>query len=548
MENLAKQKEQIERELKEYKENYNTLINIENEAKERLEALKCNKYYLSDQYEALKEKLKQKKALFVKLKSLIKEYKQHKYKDIEEIYKTKYNNIIENINSLHWNFNLQIFSSFESLNGLLKEAESFKNLKNEIKLLQHRKNEHLKALLIEEISKTRDIHNMIYLIKFVQKYEIFFNEKLFLTCTKKFISQRYKYHFLSDSETNRLDKAEWIFNFLDKKLKEVCKFLTIYNTSENKVEPVEYQDFLENIIKTIIKLINKRIKEIEEIDSKQKRNLILNFNYFLSLFINKIAKEYNVNLETYFSSFENEIVNQEKKNILFKVQDIHKHDYTSWFSEYEEVFKEILDLNKKQVKVDVNFFIDHILDFNLVFIDSMRYINRKEIHVLLYIFNMFETFKETVQFLLEEFYQENGIDTEDKIDEILIKISKFNLENFKLIKTLFENDINNIINLKFYFINDLYKIFEDYKICKGFNKLKDLASNMIDKYLFNTLAHKPLDRQEYSNYLNLFKKLKEYFDVKKWDSRECMKCIKGIFENKNVDNKFSKFIRDLYLQ
>ncbi|KAK6090592.1 hypothetical protein P3W45_000315 [Vairimorpha bombi] len=475
------------------------------------------------------------------------------------------------INNVQCKYNLQIFDSFGKYNEILNGIEGFPNLKSQLKIFLTNKKEDLKNLIMSDIVDNKEIHKIIYLLKFVRQYEIFFNEELLYTCLNNFINKRYEYHFLTDKETNRLDKAEWIFNYLEKKIDETYKFIEIYENISNKDSENSIKNTnkalkglkMKKILKNVVKLINKKIVEIGEIESKQKRDILINFNYFLSVFIIKINKKYEINLDESFKDFKDELIEQEKDQIILKLQNIHKQNYKEWFIYYEELLKECLNLNRKHLKINIEFPVDNLLEYNLIFIDSMRYINRKEIQVLLLLFNKFEDFKEYLVFLFEETKQEdtalevvNGSNTkieygEESIhgDNILMKISRFNLENFKLIKTLFENDIQNVLNLKFYFVSDLYNILEEYKCCKGFSKLKKMASEMIDNYLTDSiLLSRKLDKTEYLDLLSLFRKLKALFDIKHWESREVMKCIKGIFEKKKVENKYTKEICKMYLQ
>jgi hypothetical protein len=571
MEKLIKQKENIERELESSKEEYSKFLFEEQEAKYKIEELKKRLINLKNNYNSIKETLKQKKDIFIQLKSKIRKYKEHKNNEILEIYRTKYNKIILSINNVQCKYNLQIFDSFGKYNEILNGIEGFPNLKSQLKIFLTNKKEDLKNLIMSDIVDNKEIHKIIYLLKFVRQYEIFFNEELLYTCLNNFINKRYEYHFLTDKETNRLDKAEWIFNYLEKKIDETYKFIEIYENISNKDSENSIKNTnkalkglkMKKILKNVVKLINKKIVEIGEIESKQKRDILINFNYFLSVFIIKINKKYEINLDESFKDFKDELIEQEKDQIILKLQNIHKQNYKEWFIYYEELLKECLNLNRKHLKINIEFPVDNLLEYNLIFIDSMRYINRKEIQVLLLLFNKFEDFKEYLVFLFEETKQEdtalevvNGSNTkieygEESIhgDNILMKISRFNLENFKLIKTLFENDIQNVLNLKFYFVSDLYNILEEYKCCKGFSKLKKMASEMIDNYLTDSiLLSRKLDKTEYLDLLSLFRKLKALFDIKHWESREVMKCIKGIFEKKKVENKYTKEICKMYLQ
>jgi hypothetical protein len=571
MEKLIKQKENIERELESSKEEYSKFLFEEQEAKYKIEELKKRLINLKNNYNSIKETLKQKKDIFIQLKSKIRKYKEHKNNEILEIYRTKYNKIILSINNVQCKYNLQIFDSFGKYNEILNGIEGFPNLKSQLKIFLTNKKEDLKNLIMSDIVDNKEIHKIIYLLKFVRQYEIFFNEELLYTCLNNFINKRYEYHFLTDKETNRLDKAEWIFNYLEKKIDETYKFIEIYENISNKDSENSIKNTnkalkglkMKKILKNVVKLINKKIVEIGEIESKQKRDILINFNYFLSVFIIKINKKYEINLDESFKDFKDELIEQEKDQIILKLQNIHKQNYKEWFIYYEELLKECLNLNRKHLKINIEFPVDNLLEYNLIFIDSMRYINRKEIQVLLLLFNKFEDFKEYLVFLFEETKQEdtalevvNGSNTkieygEESIhgDNILMKISRFNLENFKLIKTLFENDIQNVLNLKFYFVSDLYNILEEYKCCKGFSKLKKMASEMIDNHLTDSiLLSRKLDKTEYLDLLSLFRKLKALFDIKHWESREVMKCIKGIFEKKKVENKYTKEICKMYLQ
>lgn len=548
MENLIREKENILNEIVKLKNLYDDYKNSEFEINKNLENL--NKQYLVtiEKYESIKTILKQKKKSFEDLKLKIKYYKQTKYEEVKQIYEKQYENLLLKINSIKINYNMQIFESFAQFLEISRDIK-FRNLKNFFTIYFNDIKNHLKNKLIKDLSHQNQIHRIILKLKFIIKYEEYFKEKIIYECLNKYINIRYEYHFLSNKETNRLDKADWIFAWLQNKIDETYKIIKVYN-SLKKVEEFEKINFLmiEDVIKNVNLLIYKKIEEIQSIDSTQKREISINFNYHLMIYINYINTEYNIQIYNKFLDFKNEIICQEKKLFIEKLKNIHLENFKVWFDSYEEIFKECINLNKKKLAINGNIILKYIIDYNMVFINNMRYINRDEIEVLIFLFNKFENLKEFCVIENVKFRDYSECKINDFFnDDFIFEITKFNLANFKLIKSLFENDIKNILNIKYYFVNDVAIILDEYKTCLGFSKLKSLASKMIDNYFLNDILLKNiLNKDEFLNLMSIFRELKNNFEIKEWKSRECLKCIKGFYEGKKIKNEYYNLIRKMY--
>lgn len=87
-----------------------------------------------------------------------------------------------------------------------------------------------------KLQDPKQIADLIYYINFNNNYEMHFDEDMFVPYLFKIIEKGFEIHFLSDRESNGLDKLEWLFEFTMKKYDECERVIQIYSVCSSKSE------------------------------------------------------------------------------------------------------------------------------------------------------------------------------------------------------------------------------------------------------------------------------------------------------------------------
>lgn len=560
MEELEKQKKELEVYLETLKENRDAvfvrLSNVNKEIKEKVDLHNS----LVTSLGSIKNEYKNKIQKFNKLKILVKEYKRSQKETLEAEYKKEIDRCLTQINTISFEVKLRVFKSFDELKSiqtnlfpiLNKKKDDLLNVQRVI--LKKSIYNQIKACIREQ----NRLADLIFYVNFVIKYEIYFQEDTFVQFLAKMVDKEFEYHFLSDKETNRLDKPEWFFDFLIKKYNTLDPILQIYSECRFKAQLTEKT--IEELIHLSKNLIITKLTEISKIETVQKRNLVLHFATKFYEFSQKINEIYFFDFK--IDEIKHMLSSTQSEYITSEMSRIHELRYVQWFSEYKTLCKDSMLYINKYGAIDTEFnlksIIKTVISHTKTFIDNLRFINRVEVKAICFIFNELDGLK---NFILE---QENEMvlfglsGKECGIGSSVTKITMLNAEIFKLIKKLAVGDVQDAFQKVISFryatnevkrtvIVEINRILEDYKICIYSDLIEKKIQHYIDGLLVDELLLKnKFTPDEYLEFRGFFRVLKGVFSNATWSSDEACECINGVFEDRSVNNKLFKKIKLLY--
>lgn len=266
---------------------------------------------LNKEIQSIKTQIKEKEVKFKEMTKIIKKYKQKKKEKLKEKYIEKYNMYVEQLNKIKFIHGVGFEQPFIYLNRILKHLKVFEILYDKTSELNKEKKkellEYLKKKTISNMKSLENVHELSFFISLAQKYEIFFDEKIFVDFIYENIEYSFHYHFLSERETNRLDKPEWFFNFLVEKLVENKRPVYLYNLSNKDTN----YNSTDKLIEKIQRLVEIKFAQLTKQESMQKRNLIVHFALETSKFAEEIRKSYKI--EVKFSNMVDFLIKQEKR-------------------------------------------------------------------------------------------------------------------------------------------------------------------------------------------------------------------------------------------
>ncbi|KAM0686698.1 hypothetical protein COBT_002075 [Conglomerata obtusa] len=562
MNNLLKKRNEIESMLNSFEEDEKQLSSIDYAIEKKRKELKK----IDASLKSKKDLLEKKKQAQINLKSKITFYKKSKLEIKEKEAIKKIDKIISRINLLDFITPEDFSINFEKLNFLYAKSVPFEILCKKIKKFSGEQKERIIKILIDELksnnSSVENAHKLAQSLQKIIDLEKCIKRKVIKTYLIGNICEDTIYHFLSNKETNRLDKPEWFFTHLGDKIKENKRIILVYTA----IEPEIKIPLFKSLFRRICDLIQTRFNEILKSKSTQKKNLMVHFCVELIEFKKIILKEIKYEVEIQFIA--NDFIKEIKQNINEKMEQVHLGNYKKWFQEYKIMLKDAFNVYLSVHDLDSDIFaiicqhiIDNIYIYCEIFIKQMRYINREEIHLLCLIFSELENIKFYITDLENEFI---NLKFSEKFVNIQ-KISIFNSENLKLIKSLVKNDtdilLKRIKNIKYIqekilvnFVIDLSSLLIEYKetLEKGYQIIEKCIGMQIDNFFINQIILKnTFESVEYFEFKDFFKKVFNLFDYyKEWNTITGCKCIEDIFNGrtpKNDDDSLFNLIYENYI-
>ncbi|TBU04093.1 hypothetical protein CWI37_0184p0030 [Hamiltosporidium tvaerminnensis] len=614
------------------------LLKIKDEIKTHQQKQKI----LNNEYIYIVEKHKEYTIIFEELKEMVVNYKEERIK--REIYKItkKYNSLLKNITGISFKPTYKIFIDFSNFTSLEEQANknNFKELEIEMKKYKEYNKQHLLMLITENIKNflndLKEIHNLVFYLKFLVKYELYFKRNEMSFCIPRILfsdlKKSFYFHFLTEKSTNRLDKPEWMFTHLLKKIESYFKTLQIYtkiyfeelkdenlkNNSDLQINNLfsTEKEFTKNTLNYLICKINTliclKVRELYKLESQQKRSLVLHFSLEFLKYQNTIEEKYN--LISDIPVLLELLIKVQKEFLSQQLYNTHEKTPLGWFKEYFRILKEntlfcnsyvLLDINhlrrenkslirnnNSQYSIDSNssisnfskneisnqsykndsdisipiifditfqFIIDSIFVYLETFISNLRYIKRQEIHLICGFFSEIENLKnkineEETDFLID-LEKKEGFDIKKFYIDIS-KLSRFNNENLKLIKSLIINDIKNILkNIKnidacseknlVTFSIEMNEILKEYKKYMEHSSkyVQKIVKETIDDYLVERLTIIKFRTDEFLRFRHFFGQLKESFEEKEWTTNIACKILEDIFEGRET-----KYQNDLFIK
>lgn len=573
MDLLIKQKDKIENDL-------NNLKSQESDAEYKLTLLtteiknKVSRHNeLIKSMSELRKEYKNKQEIFKELKHLMKIYKEEQKQSLLKEYALEIENITKAINSIEFEFKINIFKKFDQIKGI--NTSLFPNLEKKKRKFFEENKYQLRLNIIEKIkccmSEKEKISDLIFYINFLLKFEIYFNEGVFIDFLYKIIEKKFEYHFMSDRESNRLDKPEWIFEFLLRKYEELEYLYKIYDDCSRTINQKntdlkmecssgrmsEFKDLI-NMSQSLVYL---KINELSKIQSVQKMNLVWHFATEFIKFKKNVEDLYSLRLNT-----------SEMGYLLSKVQSsflkteltrIHELKYVQWFREYKDLCKKSMIYKSSFGELDKDFKMEDLIESIILhaktFLDNLRFINREEIKIICYIFSELEE--------LKAFLSETEIDIRfdgkhPGIDDLTTKslsiITKFNSNVLKLIKELALNDVSSILKRIIYFnyvttevkrtvIIELNKVMHDYRQCVYFESIEKTVAERTDNFILEEILLKIVfTSEEYLEFRSFYKNIKKCFSEFEWKADAGCKAVDALFEGRSMPGHIYKTVKSLY--
>lgn len=560
MEDLNKRRVEIENTLNELKERKSSLEKkanaINSEIKEKIGLHNS----LISSISSLKNEYKDKLQKFHLLKTLVKEYKKNQRETLEREYQAEIRRIINLLNNLTFGFKVSVFKVFDQVKSI--STTNFPVLNQKKNELYDKQRTLLKKQLLSEVlngmAGNCPLSDLIFYLNFLIKYEIYFNEDVYIDFILRNIEKEFEYHFLSNRDSNRLDKPEWIFDFLIKKYSELDSSIQIYSDCRIK-NGLDRKDITQ-VILDCQKLVTIKISEISKIESRQKRNLVLNFASKFDEYSRKVKDKYSVEID--YESIRHVLSSTETEYIKDELQRIHELRYVQWFVEYRKLCRDTIMYINNYGMIDTEFrfkdLIRLVISHTKSFAENLRFINREEIRVILFIFNELEDLKSFILQEENEIMLTTGSSSIGITSSSIDKMTVFNAEVFKLIKRLAVGDVESILK-KIHSFNyssnevrrtvlvEINRTIEEYGFCIYSDLINRAMYEKIDEVLFKEILVKiKFTPGEYLEFKGFFKTLKKYIQNFEWKTDEACKCIEAIFEERFEDGVMFKIFKDLY--
>lgn len=517
---------------------------------------------------ALKKDYKENLKSFSNFKNLIKEYKTEQKKRIEIEFYKKIKEVVSEINLLQIEFKLSVFKVFDKIKSA--ETDLFPILESKKRaFLKFHKNWLKKEIfdkIASAVTEKSKINDLIFYISFMIRYEIYFLEAVFVDFLKMQIVERFKYHFMSDRESNRLDKPEWYFDFLVKNYEDSEAIFEIYNSCAARLG-AEKKHVSELIEKTQ-SLVFTKLKELSKCSSPQKRNLIFHFVSMFRTYSSRLKTTYGFTADSKDVSYV--LTSLMSDFVVSELSRIHEMKCVQWFDEYKMLCHESMIYLHRFGDFDSSFRLEDLIEAILThlrhLLENFRFINRDEIKLAGFIFSKLEELKE---YILNEESEllliSQPTHSEDFSSKSLEAISEMNSEILRLIKKLALNDIevnfkkiqyfnySSVENRRTFQVN-ISKIMEEYKQCVYFDVIEKYFMENLDSLIAGEILFKiKFSSDEFGEFKEFYKTLKGLFNrnsgvEQNWRSDQVCRAIEAALKGTTLKGKTYEKIAQLYTE
>lgn len=518
---------------------------------------------LVDTVSAMKSDYKEKLRKFSVLKKLLREYRDREREALKGEYRKQIENSIAELNSIKYDLRLSVFKKFDQARAV--DTDMFPILSGKKAELLRDQRILLKRHILDGIGKSLEdkskMGDLVFHINFLIRYEAYFEEQVFVRFLSMMVEERFEYHFLSNRESNRLDKPEWFLDFLVERYEEMSTLFDIYRDCGarlglDKKGPVE-------LIESTQKLVYLKMNELLKSKSAQKRSLVLHFAAQYKEYASSLKRVYG--FDTSMEEISHMVSKTQMEYVASELSRIHELRYVQWFGEYRSLCKEcmvyILDFGDIDRHFRLHDLISPILSHTRAFLENLRFINRDEIRAVGFIFTELEELK---HFIAEE-ESEMLLRSPSREDDgfaakSLGKITVVNAEIMKLIKNLAINDVHSITKRMRYFnytsaeskrtfIVDLHRMLDEYRHCVYFDIVEKAIQEKIDEFMCNEVLMKiRFTADEYLEFRSFYKVLKKSLRECDWQSDQACKSIDAVFEDRSLGGDVFKRISSLYIK
>lgn len=581
MDALLKKKDSLERRLEELRDRREDRISRRDDLAAGIRLRKDELEKTRTNLRTVKSVLLEKKQRFMLLRKEVVAYKKSRLEDVREEHERLYRSIFEEASRIRPSTSFSTFAEFTRIKELM-DRNVFRHLGRRLDRFYMEEKERLRKHILEQLEKRmqdkRKVHELIFQVKFLHRYEDYFGENIAIDFLYNKLLRGFEYHFMSSKESNRLDKPEWFLDFILAKLGEYREFFGIYEETRvrNVVSPGDNRDAVDasfgDLVQRCCSLVEMKIEETVECSSKQRRSLLLNLGAQVRRFRSEVHSSYGVSLD--FSSLGAVLCKEQRSYVRRRLSEIHGSRYVSWFGGYKELSRECLFCIYRFRDLDFGFGMEDvvrpIIEYNAVFLESLRYINREEIRAICLLFSEFEEYKTFLLELENEMMFDSRLviapgsgSREDEtfceaVSASLEEISDFNSGNLRLIMSLAANDAGNGLRSMRRFLYDpneasrslmvdISRFLEDYRDCASYKAVEHMVKEKVDTFILeDILLRYKLDTEQYFEVVELLKKLKELFEDEDWKSDVASKYVGNVFEGVEGNGSLFKIIRKLY--
>lgn len=511
---------------------------------------------------ALKAEYKDKMQKFSELQHLVSEYKNARRQTLAREYRTEIQNTAVALNSIVFDFKLGVFKKFNQFKAI--PTGKFPNLSRKKNMLldgqKHRLRKNITEKIKEAMGNKTMFNDLIFYINFLIKYEIYFREKVFVHLLFSIVESKFEYHFLSDRDSNRLDKPEWVFDFLLHKCDEMMTVFGIYKDCSLKQSAEIVSEYSE-LFGMMQDLLRVKIKELSESKSTQKRKLIFHFASEFIKFRAEISKKYGHTVQS--DELGHLMSKTQRSFVQEELSRIHELRYVQWFREYQTLCRDSFTYLATYSSIDKVFRFDMLTKLIVIhtraFLENLRFINREEVRAVCFIFSELIELKEFVANEENELLFEGPSSLPENLTtRSLVRITALCADILKLIRDLALNDTSCTLRKLGYFnyvsaetkrnaIVKLHRIVEDYKRCVSFGRIEKYIVEKIDRFFLEEIMLKvKFSSEEYLEFRDFYKNVKKCFSQSKWEADLGCQAIDALFDGRKLSGAIFKDVQALY--
>lgn len=498
----------------------------------------------------LKENYKQNNEKMLELSNNLTDYKNHRTLELSQKIKNNLSFIkkqVENAINQEIKTPLGFIKIYKNILQVFNESnfnlEETNIQKITLSVFYGKMNDFLENLYISMLLNQKNddlIRNICCFIKL----DSFFNDTLFFNILKRHIVKKFVFHFLSGRKSDRLDCPHICFDFLLEQYKNCVFLLEAY--VENHNEELSIIKIITDILESCQnECVLKKAEQIDVSNSKQKRNLMINFLNSFRKYKKKVYEEYEIKLS------DKEIGKKLKSMVLMQAHEdldnLHSQNFMLWFDGYMEILKDLSVIQDEYGSiVDIEKVLEMIVFYLHEYSINLNFVNRSEIEMICFFYTKAEELKYFVDL---ELSCDGGC------------IVELQLELIELTNTLVKIDCEKSTKLLGSFIyvtpenkkSFLVKITNDLNTYKGSSRFEEIETNFIeyiDRYFVERVITKyKMEKEDFENFKTFFLKVKGVFRAdKKWITENGIDMIISLFNGSQIEGtSLGNVINTLYL-
>lgn len=551
MEELVAEKDRIEAKLQKLKS-----LECDNELKidENISAAKelTRRYNAKlKEFETLKGTYKAKLQQFEILKGLVQEYQRSQRDMLVKKFRTQIAESASALNELSFPLKLSVFKKFDAIRQI--DTEKFANLDRKKKIMYNDRRCELMHRLLEKMEMMMGdkeaISEFIFYMNFLARFEIYFEEFVFINFLLSIIKRKFEYHFRSSRSSNRLDKPEWMFEFLLTKYSEMQQIYKIYEDCARRAggSPAGYGE----LIQDSQSLLHEKIVDLARTSSSQKTKLIQHFGSEFIKFSSAVHSTFGISIS--FDALSRLLENTQRVYVESELQRIAELPYVKWFKEYQALCQDFMLYTIKIGPLTPTYRLNDVVKLIIlhlrVFIDHLRFVSHDEILVLCFIYT------EVIELKTHITSTEEGLLLEvdsGAFDDLTVgSITQLNVfigSVLKLLKSLAVGEATTLVGKLSYFnyvsketqrntIVGIHNLVDTFGKCLDYKKIEPSVVAAIDSFMLNEIILRiRFTSEEYFGFREYLGNIKGYFKIKSWECDKACEALDALFDCRKISS------------